>query len=885
MRNKTIPYIFLIAIMLCHIIVMANQHASPYARKTTSVTRLQGEALLLDGKANDNAWEEATWNKDFTQHDPVNGGVPTFQTEFKVLYDNEFIYMLIKCYDSEPNKIIRRLSRRDDINGDYIQVSIDSYNDKRTAFTFTGAASGTKGDRIISNDGDNEDSNWDPIWFLETAIDADGWTAEIKIPLNQLRFSNSGTQTWGLQVTRNIMRLNESSNWQHIPKETRGWVANYGELTGLDGIKPRKQIEVSPYMLGMTERFDKEEGNPFATGKRNDFNAGLDGKIGITNDLTLDFTLNPDFGQVEADPSQVNLSTFETYFMEKRPFFIEGRSITSFNLGIGDGDIGNDNLFYSRRIGRSPQYYPELLDGEFAHIPGNASILGAIKLTGKTKDGWSIGVMDNLTAEEKAVIDNNGNKRKETVEPLTNYSLARLSKDFNNGNTVVGGMVTNTHRDINESHLNFLVNDATSGGFDLKHSWKDKKYFVGMNLGFSHLLGTEEAILAKQTSSSHFFQRPDAEHLEVDSTLTSLSGMAMNFNIGRGGSDKLRYVFFLNFKTPGFDINEMGYMREADDITQVFWAGYRIRDPFWIFRSANFNFNQWAAWNFAGTTMSRGGNVNTWFSFKNNWGFGFGINGDLDSYSKSELRGGPLFRQPAQASIWWNVTSDYSKKLVIQMGGNTNSSVNADQFSYNGLFASLEYRPFSFLSLSASPDYSQYNSQLQYVTTQDALGKERYIMANMAQTTVSFTMRMDVSITPELTLQYYGMPFVSAGKYTEFKEITNSVAENYTDRFQNLSSSQVSFDAENQIYNVDLNSDNAQDYSFDNPDFNFTQFRSTLVVRYEYLPGSVFYAVWSQGRTGFTQQGDFNMQKDYSSMMDISAHNVFLLKFSYLIRI
>lgn len=885
MRKTTITNLLLLTFLLSYISAFANWQASPYARKSTSVTRLKGEALMLDGQATDEAWSNAEWNTDFTQHDPVNGAAPTYQTQFKVLYDNEFIYMLIKCYDNEPNKIIRRLSRRDDISGDYISVSIDSYNDKRTAFSFIAAASGTKGDKIISNDGDNEDSNWDPIWFLETSVDADGWTAEIKIPLNQLRFSNAGTQTWGLQVSRNIMRLNESSNWQHIPKETRGWVANYGELNGLDGIQPRRQIEVSPYLVAQTERFEKEEGNPFATGKRQKLNAGLDGKIGITNDLTLDFTLNPDFGQVEADPSQVNLSTFETYFAEKRPFFIEGRSITSFSLGIGDGDIGNDNLFYSRRIGRSPHHYPDLSDGEYADIPGNASIIGAIKLTGKTKDGWSIGVMDNLTSEEHALIDYNGNRRREVVEPLTNYSLARLSKDFNSGNTVIGGIVTATNRDINDAHLNFLVNEAYTGGFDIKHSWKEKKYFVGLNMAFSHLSGTTEAILAKQTSPNHFFQRPDATHLEVDSTLTTLNGMALNFNIGRGGSDKLRYVFFLNAKSPGFDINDMGYMREADDVMQVFWAGYRIRDPFWVFRSANFNFNQWSGWNFNGTNMYNGGNINTWFNFKNNWGFGFGLNGDLESLQKAELRGGPLLKQPGQTSIWYNASTDYSKKLVLEIGGFSAKSVGNDHFSTVGLFGNVQYRPFSFLSLSLSSDYSKYASNLQYVTTVDALGKERYIMADINQNTLSFTIRMDVSITPELTLQYYGMPFISAGKYSEFKEITNSVHDDYLQRYQNIAENAISYNADNEEYSIDLNADNSTDYTISNPNFNFKQFRSNLVLRYEYLPGSVLYLVWSQGRTDFNSIGDFNVRKDYNRMFDVTANNVFLVKFSYLIRI
>ena len=223
-------------------------------------------------------------------------------------------------------------------------------------------------------------------------------------------------------------------------------------MTGLEKVKPRKILDITPYGLAKVERYKMEEGNPFATGKGSDVNAGLDAKIGITNNLTVDLTVNPDFGQVEADPSVVNLSAFETFFEEKRPFFIEGNNITNFGIGIGDGGIGNDNLFYSRRIGRRPQG-EAVTDGGFADIPVNASIISAAKLTGKTQNGLSIGILEAVTAEEKAEIDINGTRSFQTVEPLTNYFIGRIQKDINSGNTLIGGMVTAVNRNMKEIPL------------------------------------------------------------------------------------------------------------------------------------------------------------------------------------------------------------------------------------------------------------------------------------------------------------------------------------------------------------------------------------------------------------------------------------------------
>ncbi|MCK4465527.1 MAG: hypothetical protein KAU83_07435, partial [Bacteroidales bacterium] len=379
-----------------------------------------------------------------------------------------------------------------------------------------------------------------------------------------------------------------------------GWVHQFGELHGISGIKPKRQIEIAPYTVGNIERFEKEEGNPFATGKSSNLDIGVDGKIGITNNMILDFTVNPDFGQVEADPSQVNLTAYEIFFEEKRPFFIEGKNILSFPLMFGDGDLASENMFYSRRIGRRPQSYPNTQDGEYADIPINTSILGAAKFTGKTKNGLSIGILESITAKEKAEIDNEGIKRFETVEPLTNYSVSRVQKDFNKGNTILGGMFTTTNRKIENPDLNFLHTSAYSGGLDFTHQWKDRTYSFSLKTYFSQVKGSEEALIRTQSSSVRYFQRPDNDYVKFDSSRTSLSGYGGVLSAGKFANGHWRYAGFLSWKSPGLELNDLGFMTNADEILQIFWVGYRIWEPFSIFRNLNVNLNQWNTFDFGG---------------------------------------------------------------------------------------------------------------------------------------------------------------------------------------------------------------------------------------------------------------------------------------------
>ena len=850
--------------------------------KRTYQTAFTKTAPEIDGLMNDSCWNKVEWSGDFIQTQPAENKPPSQQTAFKILYDDNNLFVFIRAFDNEPEKISRLISRRDNFDGDLVEINIDSYYDQQTAFSFTATAAGAKGDEAITQDGNNWDDSWNPVWYLKTSIDDRGWCAEMKIPFSQLRFGKKDDHIWGIQLMRHIFRLEERSNWQFIPKGSPGLVHLFGELHGISNIKPKKQIELLPYTVARAERFEKDAKNPFLDGKKSALSAGLDGKAAITNDLTLDFSINPDFGQVEADPSEVNLTAFETYFSERRPFFVEGKNIYQFEPSntIVINNFSADNLFYSRRIGRSPHNNPNLADNEYADVPESSTILGAMKLSGKTKDGLSIGVLESVTANENARIDSAGIRRKESVEPLTNYFVGRVQKDFSKGKTVFGGIVTAVNRDITNPALNYLPTAAYTGGLDFSHNWKERTWYVSGNAEFSYVKGKTEAIIATQRSSARYFQRPDANYVSVDSSRTSLAGYGGTLKFGRSSKKKIQFETSLTVRSPGLEFNDIGYMRYSDIIHHGTWVAYYLREPFSIFNNFYLNTNYWMYWNFSGKLLSAYTNLNFNSQFKNRWR----INGSFtrigENISTSLLRGGPSFTMPGGEEFNLNVSSDQSKKISFY-AGNYQGLGDVESYRNQEYWLGLNIKPMDALSISISPDYSISNSELQYVETTQVNNDSRYVFAELDQKTVSFTFRLNYTFTPELSLEYYGQPFISAGKYTNYKRTTNPNADIFRDRYRNFSASEISYNATDKTYSIDEGSNGNTDYSFDNPDFNFKQYRSNFVVRWEYLPGSTLFLVWSQGRTGSTTDGSFDYGRDMNKLFGIQPHNVFLIKFSY----
>lgn len=836
--------------------------------------RIQGEAPAIDGILDDPAWYYAPMVTDFTQLEPNEGEPASEETEVRILYGSDALYVAFRAYDRQPDSIAAQLTRRDsDSYSDGVHVLVDSYNDQRTAFHFGVNPVGVKQD-IYRFDDTEEDDSWDAVWEVATRMDDQGWTAEFRIPYSQLRFGNQDDQTWGINFAREIARRNETSIWAPIRQSDAAVVSKSGKLRGLRGLGTPTRMELRPFTLARLVRAPGEEDNPFYS--RNDFfsSGGVDVKYGITNDLTLDLTVNPDFGQVEADPAQVNLSAYETFYPERRPFFIEGASIFNFNIGVGDGEMGSESLFYSRRIGRPPQGEADVAGG-FAEVPDVSTILGAWKLSGKTQRGWSIGLLHAVTAEETAqVVTGAGADLEAPVEPLSNYGVARIQKDFRDGRSAMGFIGTAANRNPEVADALQIRTGGYTGGFDFRHRFgaDDRFLLNGYFLG-SHVRGSEEAIRLTQESPARYFQRPDADHVEVDPALTSMNGWAGKLEMFKVGGGYWRWGTTVTAKSPGFEPNDLGYQRESDLILHAGYVGYNHYNPTEHLRSWNLNTNGWHVWTFGRERVATGANINGSLTLKNYWGGFAGINRDFESFSNSTLRGGPLIRREARTNGWFGFFTDGRKPVRVQMGNNWSVASESDSWSWNSSL-DLRWRTSGRMNLSLGPFFNRNLMEHQWVGHMET-PEDHYLFGRLDQKTLGLTGRFDFTFMPDLTLQLYAQPFVSAGTYDAFKEVVDPRGRTVDHRF-----SPVAAIPEGDGYAVDLDGDKTME-TFSNPNFNFKQFRSTMVLRWEYKPGSLLYLVWSQGRNHFSQDGRFRFGNDLDALFRQDAENVFMLKVSY----
>ncbi|MEL6484229.1 MAG: DUF5916 domain-containing protein, partial [Bacteroidota bacterium] len=514
----------------------------------------------------------------------------------------------------------------------------------------------------------------------------------------------------------------ERSLWQRKPIDQPGWVSEFGELHGLKKLEPQKQLEIQPYTVTSAETYEAEDGNPFRDGNESDLTVGLDAKIGITNDLTLDLTVNPDFGQVEADPSAIALDGFQIFFREQRPFFVENKNIFDFNISRSraGNTFGFDNVFYSRRIGRSPQGSASSEGNEFVDQPDNTPIIGAAKFSGKTQDGWALGVLESVTAKRYATIVNGDTdeERREVVEPLTNYVVARVQKDFNERNSYIGAIATSTSRDNLTEQLDFLHRSAFTGGVDFQHQWNNRDWFVGGNIIMSRVQGSPEAIQNTQESIAHLFQRVDADYLEVDDERTSLTGTAGNVQIGKIGNGHWRFESGGTWRSPELELNDIGFQRQSDDIRHYTWIGYRTLKPDSTFRQVGINYNHWSAWDFGGNHNLLQLNTNTWQSWKNNWFSNVGFNYFPVLYDNFALRGGPRLRRSQQMSFWNSIRTDNRKKLRFNFFHRGTKAVDDSLESYY-VEAGFVYQPINAIRVSAFPSLSINNDKLQYIDNFD----------------------------------------------------------------------------------------------------------------------------------------------------------------------
>ena len=865
-----------------------NTGEAPFNEKKKYFTQHLGSAaIVLDGIPDEPAWDAVEWGGDFTQFQPDDGAAPSQQTGFKILYDDKFLYIAYRAHDTAPDSIVRRMGRRDEFPGDWVEINIDCYHDLRSAFSFTLSVSGVRNDEFVSDNGNNWDTSWNPIWFAKTHTDSLGWTAEVKIPFSQLRFGDEEDKVWGIQLMRRIFRLEERSTWQHIPQNAGVWVSAFGELHGLKGIPPQRQIEIAPYVVAQTERYQKVEGNPFADGTDNKLTFGLDGKVAVTSDLILDFTVNPDFGQVEADPSAVRIDGFQNFFPERRPFFIESRNIFEYQVtgSAAGGDYDGDLLFYSRRIGGQPHGYPNMAPGEHADLPQQAAILGAAKFSGKTKKGWSIGILESVTRREKALIDNNGERRHEIVEPMANYFVGRLQKDINGANTVVGGIFTAVNRENELADL--LHRSAYSGGVDFQHFWKNRTWTFRARGLFSRVEGSEEAIAATQTAFEHLFQRPNARHVKVDGGRTSLTGHGGTLALAKfgGKSGKLGQVFKfesgVTWRSPELELNDIGFMQTADEINHFTWVGYHFPQSFSIFRQFRLNYNHFSKWDFGGQFLNQVFNVNAHANFKNNWQIGGGSSYNPLDISNNALRGGSSLRKPPGMSQFFYVGSDYRKNIFVNLS-NFNAWGFDNTVKFNDVSLLVRLQPLDALNIGINAGYNYFWRRQDQWVTQVRFGDEtRTIVSEVAQKTLRLTFRLNYNITPDLTVQYYGQPFITRPEYRNFGYVIAPLHRSFEARFHRYAGEEIKI--ENGKYQIDENRDGIVDYSFSKPDFNFVQFRSNLVIRWEYVPGSEVFLVWSQANTP-DAFGDLERPLHtslFDNLFDQQGRNIFLVKMTY----
>lgn len=866
-------YTVLFVILLFSTNIQAQNTSKNKIPKRIYTTKKLEKVPVIDGDISDDAWNVVEWSSGFTEKDPDEGTPPAYQTKFKVMYDDKYLYVAIRAFDDEPNLIQQRLSRRDGFAGDRVNVIIDSYHDKRTAFVFTTTAAGVKGEEIVTQNGNNWDESWNPIWYTDAKVDEKGYTIEMKIPFSQLRFGKAKEQIWGFNINRTIFRFQERSLWQRIPNDQAGFISEAGELHGLVDLVPQKQLEIQPFTVLQYDNYPSETGNPYRTGSDFKANAGLDAKIGITNDLTLDLTINPDFGQVEADPGAIALDGFQIFFREQRPFFVENKNIFDFEFANG-----RDNLFYSRRIGRNPHRSANLANGEFANEPINSTILGAAKFSGKTKNGWSIGVLESVTANEFAEIrEVNGNTREEIVEPLTNFFVARAQKDFNNRNSFIGGIFTATNRHL-DGNFNELHKAAYTGGIDFQHNWHNRDYAIEGNVIFSNVTGSKEAITATQQTLRHNFQRVDASHVNVDPNRTSLTGTGGRIEIGKNGGGNWRYNAGYVWRSPELELNDVGFLRQTDEMIQFANLRYLWQVPTKTYRNINVRLEQFSTYDFDGNQnrmqYELQGNVN-WI---NNWWTELGFGHTPLMYENSYLRGGPRFRLPDENFMFLFFGSDRSKKMSFTLGY-VNGQNEEDVRDFRIYELRTNYQPFDALSMSLNIEYEKSKDKTQYVTEKSFSNTTRYVLGEIDNQTLTTTLRLNYSLNPNFSIQFYGQPFISRGRYQNFNYVNQATAASINDRVSMYNQNQIS--ENNGSYLIDENLNGTTDYSFSNPDFSFVQLRTNLVARWEYIPGSELFFVWARGGVTFDDPKSSLTRSLNNQITNNKVEDTFLIKATY----
>jgi len=831
-------------------------------------------APRLDGRLDDEVWGRATPTGSFRQRDPDEGAPGTERTEVRVLYDDEALFVGIRAFDSRPDQISAPLARRDESPpSDWIGILIDSYYDRRTAFEFVVNPAGVKQDSYHFNDGEL-DPTWDAIWEVATSRDTDGWTAEFRIPWSQLKFGGSQDRRFGFNIWRKINRTGELQHWKLMPRNGTGDASRYGELTGFTQLNPRRKVEITPYSVLGRSFSPAEPGNPFQTGSAGRATLGADIRYGLTSNLTLSAALNPDFGQVEADPAVVNLSAQETFYPEKRPFFTEGSD--AFRFRITASPWSQEQFFYTRRIGRAPQLRPDDRGG-YASSVHETTILGAAKVQGKTPSGWTIGALAALTSEETAaVVDGAGAAFRDVIEPRTAYGVARLSRDFRNGRTVLGAFGTMVRRDLPET-VTSLRSGALAAGFEMQHRFGNDQLLARATVMASRVTGSPAAITATQRSSVHYFQRPDIAYASLDPTATSLSGYGGFLEIKKDAGTWL-YGAQVNTRSPGFELNDAGYQTNSARNTELAWITRRWLQPGRVFRSFLLRLNQWYDWDYDGKGINPGLELIGNSVFRNYGTFNFWTGINFGGLEQAALRGGPALKWPLNGWLGGSFGSDPRK--AVRLTADMNYWRNFDGIGHGtSIGAMVSWRPSGRLDLSMGPRFEDEVPSRQFVASGAVAGTTEYVVGDLSQKTVSLATRGNFTFTPSLTFQLYAEPFMSSGRFLTFKRVTDPAGASEAARFDHLGADRLIRNGASVA--ADFDRDGVADLQLGQPDFTVLSLRSTAVLRWEYRPASTVFLVWQQERGGFSNDGRFRFRDNLSELFGAQASNSLILKVSY----
>lgn len=858
--------------------------------------------IKLDGSLDEKSWKDAALATGFTQREPKDGAPATEKTEVRILYSRDALYVGIIAYDSAPDSVIASLFRRDGTTtSDWVYINIDSYNDKRTAFTFAVNPRGVQKDILYYND-TGEDKLWDAVWEVKTRIIAEGWSAELKIPFSQLRFSaKNELQSWGINFQRKIARKNELSYWAPTSQKVSGIVSKFGTLSGLKDIDEPKRLELIPYISASTTHAPiTSKADPYYNEYDMNGNIGGDIKYGLTSDFTLTATINPDFGQVEADPATINLSAYETYFSERRPFFLEGSDIFSFGGVRTYNWWGNPETFYSRRIGRKPQgnlmaynkhngnsdFNPDSVQTIFTNDPEQTTIASAVKISGKTKSGWSIGVLDAYTVKETARYEVSqgdvlGKKKdKYTVEPATNYFVSRTKKDIDNGNTVFGSFFSATNRNIDDSYFETYLNkSAYLGGVDFEHKWHNKDWTVSGVFSVSQINGSEEAILLAQYSSARYYNRVDSDYLSVDSTKTSLSGYASALSIKKSGGH-YRGSLTYSGTHPGYEANDLGYQNRGDyhslsgSFTYVESNPKKLRYyEYWTNMSWGINYD--------GDLIGNNYNMGGYWEFKNQYTLNANVNYSAKQYQDRLTRGGPVALYPESINFNMNANTNYAKKVASYVG-TSHRWDKEDEFDHYYWFG-ITLRPTTFIQVEIEPEIGFEKDIDQFITTHyDPYAvktyNNRYVFSTINTGYFTTAIRLDWTFKTNMSLQTYFNPYILVGDYNTFKEFKTPRKIDFM-----VYGEEGSTITENDgMYTVDPDGTGlAEVFSFSKQDFNYKSLQGNVVFRWEYNPGSTLFLVWQHQRDHSTADHNFNFANEINGLFEGKPTDIFLVKLSY----